>query len=183
MNNYYYAFISLMFLLGCSDSEVDCTDPDAVWSMSTDEIRGCQSKLPEPFEYISIQGYGENWESTEKNVYRLLIPEIGKKKFKIGTGACEKYLGGIERENVYLHVAATNTFIVEERDGRNDVPVKHVKLQCMAMKGVDQGCEEAKDLELRRLVESGRRPDARAMLGILFIDCHMREEVGPPRDL
>lgn len=148
--------------------------------MSAAEIKECTLKSHQPYEYIDVEGYGEDWESTEDNVYRLHIPKISKKKFEIGTGACERYLKRIEKEDVAVHLAATNHSIQTENDGRNDVLVKHARLRCVAMKGVDENCEEMKKTAFGKLAESGQF-DKQAAVEILFISCRMREDVGEPR--
>ncbi len=180
MKNVYYACVPLMLLLGCGDGKVDCADPDKVMTMSSAEIKECTLKSHLPYEYIDVEGYGEDWKSTDDNVYRLHMPKISEKKFEIGTGACERYLKRIEKEDVSIHRAVTNDLIQTHRDGRSDVMIKHARLQCIAMKGIDQNCEERKETAFRNLLESGQF-DKRVAIGILFISCRMLEDVGEPR--
>lgn len=166
MKNAFYALIPLLFLFGCGDGSSDAEK--------------ALEKLRQPYEYIRVKGYGPDWIDIEKNTYRLMMSDTRKLNFKIGAGACEKYLRDIQKQDVSIHVVVANNFIRTEADGINDIPIKHAKFQCVAMKGVDKSCEDAKDLLIDQLLESGKFT---AKLGakILFVDCRIQEEVGVPR--
>ena len=158
--------IPLLFLLGCSDASAD-------YEKALEEMR-------QPHEHIVVEGYGENWASTKGNRYRLMMSDTRKLKFKIGAGACEKHLKNIQKQDVSIHVAVANNFIRTEADGMNDIPIKHAKFQCVAMRGAYKNCEETKDLLLKQLLESGKFTPKLAAK-ILFVDCRIQEEVGVAR--
>lgn len=166
MRNTYYALIPLLFLLGCGKDDVDYEK----------ELE----KMRRPHEHIVVEGYGENWVSTKGNKHRLGMFEIRKLKFKIGSGACERYIKNIERQDVSIHVAVANNFIRTEVDGMNDILIKHVKFQCVAMKGMVKNCEETKDLLLKQLLASGNYTP-RLAAKIMFVDCRKQENVGEAR--
>lgn len=143
---------------------------------------GCgKPDYSKPHEYIRAIGYGENWVSTNDNTYKFHLPDITVYTYsEIGSGLCEKNLAEMEAEEIYLHMAAVNGLIHSEYDGRHDVPIKYVKLQCVSYYGQDQGCV-ASQLEKSKKISKVYERAAEDFLLLTLDACDIKKVVGQIR--
>lgn len=144
---------------------------------------GCSKPdYSKPHEYIDAIGYGENWAETQDNEYKLRLSEGNIRSFfELGAGKCEEYLNDLDAEKVYVQMAATNLLIRSESEGKNDTPIKYVKLQCMAYHGLDQGCEEKRLKGAESLAKSIDMHEAETYLLKTWGECRINKEIGRVR--
>ena len=109
-----------------------------------------RAELSYPYEGISGTGYGKGWSSTEENQYKFNgLPQTRGKKFRLGSGDCERRLKSIYPEDVIKHMAAINLASkIEEND---DTAIAYSKLQCVAYYGIDEECKANRLEEAKRI--------------------------------
>lgn len=144
---------------------------------------GCSKPdYSKPHEYIKAIGYGEGWASTEENKFRLHLPKSNIYSYsELGSGKCEKNLKGLNAEEIYLQMAATNSLIHSEFEGRHDIPIKYAKLQCVAYHGQDQGCETNRLEGAKKIAKNIDVHDAESFLLKTWGECDIKKEIGQVR--
>lgn len=159
-----YEIVKALYLIGLLSALTACNEPD----------------YSKPHEYLRAIGYGEGWIGTEDNNFKLHLLSI-KTYFELGAGKCEKNLGKLDAERVYANMAATNSLIHSEYEGRHDILIKYAKLQCIAYYGRNQVCED-KLVEISMKIEDKfSRRDATTFLLSNFNSCEIEKGIGTVR--
>jgi len=156
------------------------------------EFRIPEEFIGKSYEYIRATGYGDNWISAESNFFKLRLPQTGqfgfKQYFKLNSGECEKYLTELKADRIFQMLISANYSIRSEFEGKDDIPLKHAKLQCMTSAVIDQKCEEKINKIAPELITVFERIDpvdgkATAFFFLLekIKDCEVINEVGQKR--
>jgi hypothetical protein len=136
-----------------------------------------RAELSYPYEGISGTGYGKDWSSTEENEYNFNgLPQTRGKKFRLGSGDCERRLKSIYPKSVIKYMGAIN--LASKIEGNDDTAIAYSKLQCVAYYGIDEECKA------NRLEEAKRIKNSRLLSLFMlrtWLRCDVQKNVGEPR--